>query len=382
MLGPQRTFFPIYLQELGHPAVLIATLATVRQVMGMIASLVGGALSDTLGRKWTLLGGQVGFLLSSLVFLSPSAGWIALLWGTSGFGMGLHTLGGQSYLVDAARPDTLGTLSALYNWGYTVGGALGSPLAGYLLDRWDYRTFGTVFAALALGAVTTNLLALPRLAAPASREGQSGPSWRSIFGYREILGRRSVIALSLLRFLPTFFWGMAVVLIPLLLKGANASKTTIAVYATVSQVLAALAQIVTGRAAEAQDGGAQRRATLVVLAALLVGIFGIAAFPKRLYGLLIFGTLSTAAAWSLSTLLPLWVARVTPQQQRGRVLGWIHLWWNAAMVVGAMTGGALFERRPSLPFVIAGALNLGTVGLAIAFFDRIGNANPRVASDS
>ena len=25
MLGPHRTFFPIYLQELGHPAVLIAT---------------------------------------------------------------------------------------------------------------------------------------------------------------------------------------------------------------------------------------------------------------------------------------------------------------------------------------------------------------------
>ena len=221
MLGPQRTFFPIYLQELGHPAVLIATLATVRQVMGLIASLVGGTLSDTLGRKWTLLWGEVGFLLAGLAFLSPSIGWITVLWGISGFGMGLHTLGGQSYVVDSARADALGTLSALYNWGYTVGGALGSPLAGYLLDRWDYRTFGTVLAILALGVIVTNLFALPRL--PSRPREKGSASWRSMFGYRDIVGRRSVIVLSLLRFLPTFFWGMALVLLPLMLQGAVTS---------------------------------------------------------------------------------------------------------------------------------------------------------------
>jgi MFS family permease len=104
------------------------------------------------------------------------------------------------------------------------------------------------------------------------------------------------------------------------------------------------------------------------LTALLAGILGIAALPNRLYGLLVFGTLSTAAAWSLSTLLPLWVARVTPTVERGRVLGWIHLWWNAAMVAGAMVGGALVEGRPSLPFVIAGVLNAGAIALAILFF--------------
>jgi MFS family permease len=327
------------------------------------------------------MGGQVGFLLASLAFLFPSTGWIAVLWAVSGFGMGLHTLGGQSYLVDAARADALGTISALYNWGYTIGGAAGSPLAGYLLDRWDYRTFGGVFAALALGALATNLFALPGLPRRAVAKGAA--SWRSLFGYREIALQRPVILLALLRFLPTLFWGMALILIPLLQQAAGASKTAIAVYATVSQVLAALAQIVTGRLADASGPGhALRRATLAVLGTLVASILGIAAWPGRLYALFAFGILSTAAAWSLSTLLPLWVAHATPTQERGRVLGWIHLWWNAAMVVGAMTGGALFERWPSLPFVIAGGLNLGTIGLAFLFFDRYGNASPRLASDS
>jgi MFS family permease len=369
MLIPQRTFFPIYLQELGHPAVLIATLATVRQIMGMVASLIGGTLSDVMGRKRTLLGGQLGFLLASLVYFTPATGWISVLWGVSGLFAGLHTLGGQSYLVDAARADALGTLSALYNWGYTVGGALGSPLAGYLLERWDYRAFGTAMAALALCTIAANLLALPRLPARAPQTGTGRRGWRSLFGYREIAARRSVIVLTLLRFLPTFFWGMATVLVPLLLQGAAASKTTIAAYATISQVLAALAQMGTGRLADSSaSSDALRRATLVVLSALVAGIFGIAALPDQLYGLLAFGTLTTAAAWSLSTLLPLWVARVTPSRERGRVLGWIHLWWNAAMVAGAMIGGALVERSQSLPFLIAGLLNLAAIGLAIAFF--------------
>jgi MFS family permease len=234
---------------------------------------------------------------------------------------------------------------------------------------WDYRVFGTVMAALALGTITTNLLALPRLSTRAPKEGASRRGWKTLFGYREIAARRSVIVLTLLRFLPTFFWGMSTVLIPLLLKGAAASKTIIAAYTTVSQVLAALAQMGTGRLADSSGSrDALRHATLVVLSALVAGIFGIAALPGQLYGLLVFGTLTTAAAWSLSTLLPLWVARVTPSQERGRVLGWIHLWWNAAMVVGAMTGGALVEHWQSLPFVIAGVLNLAAIGLTFIFF--------------
>jgi MFS family permease len=362
MLSPQRTFFPVYLRDLGHPTVLIATLATVRQLMGLVASLVGGTLSDVVGRKWTLLAGQVGFLLGGLVFLAPSSAWIAVLSSLSGFGGGLHTLGGQSYLIDAAPTDRLGLHSALFNWGYTVGGALGSPIAGYLLDNWDYDVFGTALAAFALVTIAINALALPRL--PGSGGGKAD-SWNTLFGYREIAVRPPVVTLTLMRFLPTLFWGMATVLLPLLLSSAGATFTLLALYATVSQVIAALAQILTGRAADRWEAGVP---TLVVFAALLIGILGIAATPHQVPGLFAFGALSTAAAWSLSTLLPLWVARVTPQRERGRVLGWIHLWWNAAMIVGAMVGGALVDRWPSLPFALAAALNVGAIVLAVRFF--------------
>jgi MFS family permease len=364
MLAPQRTFLPIYLKELGYSAIGISALAAARQAAGLVASLVGGSLSDRLGRKWTILAGEAGFLLGSLAFLASQQRWIAPLWAASGFGLGLHTLGGQSYLVDVAQSGSLGVWSALYNWGYTLGGALSSPIVGFLLDRGDYRVFGATCAGLALATMTANALALPQTRVPRI---ESAEARNPLFGYAGIATRSPVIVLALLRFLPTLYWGMALVLIPLLLDASGATKTAIALYATISQMIAALAQLATGRAADALG---PEHPTIAVLAALVASILGIAAYPRQQLALLAFGTVSTAAAWSLSTLLPLWTARVTAPQERGRVLGWVHLWWNAAMIAGSMAAGPLLKQWTSLPFVVAGTLNLGTIALALVFFCR------------
>ena len=371
LLSPHRTFFPIYVKELGYSAVWIAALATVQQGMGLLASLIGGTLSDALGRKWTLLLGQVGFLLGSLVFFTVSPGWIAALWAMGGFGMGLHTLGGQSYLMDAAHADYLGVLTALYNLGYTLGGTLSSPVAGFLLDRWNYRTFGAALVALALAAIAVNLFPLP----PSPAQIGLRTAWRfsihrkKLFGYGSLALRPLVMVLVLLRFLPTLYWGMAVVLIPLLLDAAGATKTAVALYATVSQVVASFAQAIAGRAA---DRFGVKGPTTIAFSVLVLSTLGMGLFAGRLWGILVFGALGTAAAWSLSTLLPSMVAavlepKVTAPTERGRVLGWIHLWWNMAMIGGSLAGGVLFERWAGLPFLVVSALNLLSIGLVLRF---------------
>jgi len=80
LLSPHRTFYPVYLQDLGYSALLISTLATARRVAGLLASLLGGTASDLLGRKRTLLLGQVGFLLTSVAFLVRPVGLTGALW--------------------------------------------------------------------------------------------------------------------------------------------------------------------------------------------------------------------------------------------------------------------------------------------------------------
>ena len=362
ILSPSRTFLPVYLTELGHPALLVGLVVTVQQIMGLIASWVGGACSDALGRKPTLLLGQLGALASAASFWVASPTLIIGLRAIGGFGGGLHTVAAQSYLVDMAPEAHLGLLSAFFNWGYTLGGALSSPVAGYALDRWGYRQMGTGLVLGSLVAVGVTLWRLPTVRA--TRVGRSAEPLR---GYGAVLRRPELRTLAMLRFLPTYYWGTATVLIPLLLLGAGATKMTVALYATVSQVVACLAQVAVGRAA---DRLSLRRTTLVVVGALVVAILGLGAVPGALWGVFAFGTASTAAAWSLSTLMPSLVSRVAKADERGRTLGWVHLWWNLGMVVGSMAGGALVSWRAGAPFWVAGALNLVTLGLAARFFRR------------
>ena len=356
LLSPHRTFFPVYVQQLGYSPLQVSTISTARLVLAMVASLLGGTLSDTVGRKWTTFLGNLGFLAGSLLFLTPNLGWIGLLWALSGLGMGLRTLGSQAYLMDVAAPHALGLLTAFYNWGYTLGGALSGPLVGVLLDARGYPAFGWALILFCLPMLTVNVV-MPHSRRDTQERSTVGAGF---LAYAGLARRRSVILLVLIRSLPTVYWGMALVLIPLLLDGAGATKTQIALYATVSQGVASLAQLVTGRAA---DRFGLRTPAVTVFAVLFVSACGTGLWADNLWGVFVTGSLGAAAAWSLSTLLPSLVAQATETEERGRVLGWIHLWWNVAMILGSMLGGALLEIWTGLPFYLAGALNVVAIGV-------------------
>jgi MFS family permease len=365
ILAPHLTFFPIYVKDLGYSTVVIANMAAAKLIAGLIASMIGGTLSDSIGRKYTLLLGNIGYLLSSFVFFVVSPEWIGVLWVIGGLGLGLHTLGGQSYLIDAAVPEFLGLTSALFNWGYTLGGVLSSPIAGYLLDHWDYGIFAITLVAFSLLTIAVNQFVLPR--SPVERVAQT-TSLKSLFGYGDIATRPAIWILTAIRFLPTLYYAIMLILIPLLLDAAGASKTTIAWYATLSWIAASLAQAGVGVAA---DRWGPKRSTALAFVSLLVSILGIGLWPDGLWVVFTFGTVGIAAAWSLSTLLPSLVAQVSVPEDRGRILGFIHLWWNLAMVIGSLVGGALFEIASGLPFLIAGVANIGGLGLLFLFFSRI-----------
>ena len=330
--------------------------------MGFLGAWAGGAMSDSLGRKPTLSLGVAGALLTTLTFIFPSPFWVAPLWILSGFSGGLQTVGAQSYLMDNADPERLGVLTALYNWGMTLGGTLGSPLAGFVLDTWDFRTFGFASTLFTLVPIAVSLFVLPR---GRTRSDRAPVSHKGFFGYGEVVTRRPIIILASLRFLPTFYYGMALLLIPLMLNDSGASAGTVALYAMASQAMASLGQLVVGRAA---DRFGSKGPTLVAFTMLVLSILGTGVFFHSLPGILVCGVLGITAAWSLSTMMPTLVARATVVAERGRVLGWVHLWWNLGMILGSMVGGAAYALGAGLPFFIAGFANLCAIVLVILFF--------------
>ena len=362
----QTPFFAIYLEEqMRYAPIAIAGVIAVGQALGMVAGLLGGELSDTLGSKRVLALGLVGGLFASLVFQTRLPWLVTALWGLAGVAGSLKTLGGSSYLTRMADPQRLGVLSALYALSLTLGGALGNPAAGRLLDTAGFRAYG--LAGLGLLAITL-LLAVTLLPAQAI-EGHGQGAGRARGSMLEMAGRPVMRLLMALRFLPTIYYGMSVILIPLMINHLAGNKTTVALYSAASLIVASAAQLLTGRAA---DRFGHRWPTLIGFGALIGAALGLAACAGQLWGVILFGILGNAVAWSLAALLFCLVSDGIPRAEHGRALGLLHATWNVAMMGGSVLGGALMRVSAGLPFLAAGLLNSASLVVALAFFARVG----------
>jgi MFS family permease len=186
-------------------------------------------------------------------------------------------------------------------------------------------------------------------------------------GALAMLRRAKVRQLLGLRCLPTIFYGMLTVLIPVLLNHLSGNKLVVAAYATTNLIVASAAQLVAGRAA---DRWGARRPTLIAYSAVILAGLGLAVTVNTVWGLFVFGVLGVAAAWSLSTLMYVWVKDGVAQPEHASSFGLSHAVWSLSMITGSLLGGALVRTFPGLPFLVAGLLNVGSLFLALAYYAR------------
>jgi MFS family permease len=364
---PQLAFFPIYLEEtLGFMPLVIAAFVSAGQLAGLVAGLAGGVLSDSRGSKWVLVLGLCCATLAVMTFRATQPWLIALLWVAGGLAVGFHTTGGQSYVTRVANPRSLGLAAALYALCLTLGGAAGNPVAGRVLDGRGFAAFSWMLLALALLTLVGALIWLPPIAvAPRGLRRAPRESWRAAVA----MARRSTVQMLVaLRFLPTVYYGMLGVLIPLLINRIAGNKSTVAMYASVSLIVASTAQLAAGRAA---DRFGRRGPVLVGFGSLILSALGLAAFAGELWGLFVFGVLGTAAAWALAALMFCLVSDGVARAEHGRVFGLLHASWSIAMIAGALLGGALVRMGAGLPFLVGGLLNVVSIFLALAYLARV-----------
>lgn len=357
-LMPSRNFISIYLNEvIAFPVREVARVMALGQAVGMLAALVGGALSDRWGHKWMLALGTGVAALGSLLYVARVPWIVMLLWCAGSAALSLSSLSSQGYLTLAAGTGALGIFSALYNWGYTVGGAIGNPLAAAILGEDNYTPLGLALTGFGLFTMLITLV-LPHLRPHEQVRASTGR------GYSELLRRPRILVLGLLRFLPTCYYGL-ITLLPLLIKQQGGTNADVAWYAAVSSILASLAQALAGWTA---DRLGVRRPTQIAFGVILVAIVGTILTTRWVWGLYIFGALGLCAAWALSTLLPGLVTKAAEPEIRGRVFGLLHLLWTFAMILGTLLGGEFLQSTPQLAFATVGVLNVIALALTVTFF--------------
>ena len=360
---PQGAFFLIYLQEqLRLTPATISGVVAGAQVAGMVAALVGGAMAARLGSKWVLACGLALAGVSSLVFQVHWLWLVVILWCIGGVGSALSLVGGASYLTRLTARGAMGILAALYVLSLTIGGSVGNPIAGVLIEQRGFGAFG--WAAMALSVVAVLVVAL--VMAHLGDRAPEPVSMRTFWMNAVPAGRGTKVHLLIgLRSLPTIFYGMLTVLMPLLINNLSGSKVTVAAYVTTTLIVASGAQLLAGRTA---DRTGARLPTLVAYSAIILAGLGLAASAGTLWGLFVFGVLGTAAAWSLSTLMYVWITDGVPKADHPRTFGLLHAVWSLSMISGSLLGGWLVLSAPGLPFLVGGLVNIGALFLTIAYY--------------
>jgi MFS transporter, DHA1 family, inner membrane transport protein len=372
---PQLSFFPIYLQEeLQLSTVLIAAIVSGPLVSGMFAALAGGAVTGRLGSKRALVLGLVISAVGVLAFQVRAPWLVTTLWFAGGAGLSFITVAGASYLTGLSARGALGVLAAIYSLSLTAGGVIGNPVAGLLIERFGFRVFGLAqFVSIAL----TGLLAAGLLVALNDRSPRGAAASAPGASARAMLRQPRIQMLIGLRALPTIAYGLMTVLIPLLLNDLSGSKPLVAAYGTANLVIASASQILAGRAA---DRWGARIPTVIAYVCLVTAGLGLALTANVVAGVFVFGVAGVAAAWSLSTLMYVWVADGVEKPGRPAAFGLLHAVWCLSMIAGSVIGGWLARGASGLPFLVAGLLNLLSPLLVLAYYRRVRPRKPAGAT--
>lgn len=358
LVAPFSSLFPVYVEaDLERQPWFTGYLRAVMLALGGIFAVIGGRLCDLLGRKVTLLIGLAGSMLTGLVFNVSDPLALSLLVIGLGVATGPFSTAGQSYLITSVHSRRLGLGAALYFLSNTAGNALGSLVTGLLKEQaWPYARIGTAMTTSLVVAFALALILLPGERRP---RREAGPGCAPAFwtSYRVLLARREVHLLISLRFLITSFWGMATLLLPLVLFRVSGSQSVPAYFAAVSLAFAAAGQLLTGLLC---DRFGRFWPLLLSAAGIAVSGLGLALFWQSVPGLFVLGTALTSTAWAVSTLLPKLINDVAAPEEKNLLVGLGHLVWSAAMVTGSLVGGVLVEAHPAAPFFTGAALASGS----------------------
>ena len=376
--GPIQMLFPVYAERILKETALFAALLRALPIgLGGVSALIGGTLSDRFGRKPTVLIGMTGAVVVGALFTTQVP---LFLWGIlcyEGIASGFKTAGGQTYLISAVPSNRLGWATGWYFISSTIGSAVGSAIAGEVIDRTDYSVFGTGAVILAGVLFVGACLFLPRLA------GQQFPNsqhkrdrlWKSalnIPAYLSLSRRREMRMLIGLRVFPTYYWGSVNLLMPILIERLAGVKAT-GYYGAMSLLFAFGCQLTVGRVC---DVVGHRAPALVANVIVTLLAFGVAFFHDSLIALEVYGILGAGAAWGLSTTIPRFINEFTEPHEKGHGVGLTHLAWSTGFLFGYVASGFLINISVHVPFIVAGIFLIFSTGIAYRLWDT----NVRIAN--
>ena len=152
------SFLPLYLQSLGADVAKIGLFFTLSALMPLALQILGGWLSDSVGRLQAIaIGSLLGVLSYVVILMAPSWQWLLLAMAASSMCGAFVAPSYQAFIAEQSTEQTRGRVYGLVEGIYAVVGVVGPPIGGYLVERFSFRLMFVVAAALYLTATVVRL---------------------------------------------------------------------------------------------------------------------------------------------------------------------------------------------------------------------------------
>ena len=177
-------FLPLYLKSLGANVAQIGLFFTVSQIIPMALQIMGGWISDSLGRLKSIAAGSVtGVVSYAALILAPTWGWVLLGEGLNGITRSLVGPSFGAFVAEESQEQSRAKVYGLVDTFYTIVAIVGPPIGGFLIDRYGFKVMLMVAASIYTIATVIRV----RMASKARHPGQQdGKKARLEFGMLKV----------------------------------------------------------------------------------------------------------------------------------------------------------------------------------------------------
>jgi MFS family permease len=359
------TMLPLYIRHLGADIMQVGMFFTVSQIVPLVLQVLGGWVSDSIGRlKSVAIGSLIGLGAFISPIFVPTWQWLYLSEGLNAMTRSLIGPSFGAFIAEETPEEHRGKVYGITDTIYTVVTVIGPPLAGWLADNYGFRVMLAVAAGIYVCATTIRLI-LAKIAGrrrqEQSREALSFQSLKANF--------KTIIGLALAGGVLTWLlitdgvrdiaFSMSFRLMPLYLE--DIGGMSLQQIGWLSSFFGIASMITTIPAGWFADKFSER-------AAIALGF--ILEFFAMLLLIMVNSFIGFASVWALfgvavGLLSPAYqslLSKVLPERVRGTGFGLIHASLGIFSLPAPAVGSLLWKSiNPQAPFYITAIIALITV---------------------
>jgi MFS family permease len=358
------SLLPLYLKDLNASVVQVGLFFTLSQIVPLALQILGGWISDMLGRLRSIAMGSLAGVLSYVgLILAPTWQWVLL---GEGFASVTRSLVGPSFnafIAEESSEENRARVFGITDTMFMIVSVVGPPLGGWLADAYGFK-FMLLCAGLLYTAATVIRIGMARAAA---RGKEANPQKLSVSSLKSNLGLMTGMILAggvitwilLTDGVRDIAFSMSFTLMPIYLD--NIGGLSIKQIGLLESVFGVFMMLVTMPAGWLADKKGERIAIVCGFALQFVAL---------LTFLRVSGFWGYAVAWAVlgmgvGLMAPAYnslISKAVPEKMRGTAFGLFNTSLGVVSLPAPAIGAQLWERvNPAFPFRITAWIGLLTV---------------------